>query len=77
MGYGAAAGASVLSSGLLSCGGREPLLPDGGTPETPPADSGPGGGSPPNIVYVFVDQHRGDAFGAAGNPVSTTPNHLL
>ncbi len=28
----------------------------------------------PNILFIFVDQHRPDAYGAAGNPYITTPN---
>ena len=30
--------------------------------------------SKPNIVYIFSDQHRGDAMGCAGHPVIKTPN---
>ena len=28
----------------------------------------------PNILYIFSDQHRGDAMGCVGNPVIITPN---
>jgi len=28
----------------------------------------------PNIVFIFPDQHRGDAMGFTGNPVVITPN---
>ncbi|MCP4754106.1 MAG: sulfatase-like hydrolase/transferase [Proteobacteria bacterium] len=28
----------------------------------------------PNIVYIFSDQHRGDAMGCVGHPVVITPN---
>ncbi|NIU08655.1 MAG: sulfatase-like hydrolase/transferase, partial [Phycisphaerae bacterium] len=27
-----------------------------------------------NIVFIFADQHRHDAFGCAGNPLIETPN---
>lgn len=28
----------------------------------------------PNVLFIMVDQMRGDAFGAAGNDVILTPN---
>jgi len=28
----------------------------------------------PNIVYIFSDQHRGDAMGCVGHPAVITPN---
>ena len=28
----------------------------------------------PNILYIFSDQHRGDAMGCVGHPAVKTPN---
>jgi len=28
----------------------------------------------PNIIYIFSDQHRGDALGCVGHPAVITPN---
>ena len=30
--------------------------------------------SKPNIVFIYSDQHRGDAVGCAGHPVIKTPH---
>src|SRR5690606_32341339 len=30
--------------------------------------------SPPNIVFIVTDSHRGEALGVAGNPFVVTPN---
>ena len=30
--------------------------------------------SKPNIVFIYSDQHRGDAVGCAGHPVVKTPH---
>ncbi|MCU0664730.1 MAG: sulfatase-like hydrolase/transferase [Myxococcota bacterium] len=38
------------------------------------SQSRPSGAGKPNIVYIFSDQHRGDALGASGNKVVQTPN---
>lgn len=53
------AGASILATQYLGCD----------DPEAPDDES-----IPRNIVYFFVDQHRGDFLSAAGHPTVQTPN---
>ena len=43
----------------------------GALPEGPPA---PLGNGKPNVIWVFGDQHRGQALSCAGDPNANTPN---
>lgn len=42
--------------------------------DTSPPSTMPKRGTPPNILFLMADQHRGDCVGADGNPVIQTPN---
>ncbi|MEC3881650.1 sulfatase family protein [Parapedobacter sp. 10938] len=53
-----------LSLSQLAC--SKPAEPK--TPTPPPS------ASKPNIIFIVVDSHRGDALGVAGNPFVITPN---
>src|SRR5688572_10958364 len=60
---------------LAGCAGNGsgpdgPNATDTGTPHSPPLTAPLGR----PIIYLFVDQLRWDAIGAAGNPVVPTPN---
>ncbi|MEQ1505486.1 MAG: sulfatase-like hydrolase/transferase [Myxococcota bacterium] len=64
---------TVGAAGLVGC------RPRGDTPGTvagsPTGDTGPTTtGRPPNVVYVYSDQHRGPILGAFGHPTVRTPN---
>ncbi len=68
-------GAGAL--GVVACNG--PDSPDGADDTDTPVDTDTS--TPPfdrfvghPIIYIFVDQLRWDAIGAAGNPVAPTPN---
>ena len=59
------------AAGAIACG-ADPTrpTPDTGTSGTPPPITPPG---PRNIVYIYVDQHRGPFAGFYGHPLVQTP----
>ncbi len=80
-------GAAALGTGALGnafggctrCGGRDDHSSDHETATTERRAERDEKGVPtpvskPNIVYILVDQHRGDTLGAAGHPVVKTPH---
>jgi choline-sulfatase len=65
----AAAGAAALAAGPgRAAPGNASTQPDA----PPPAGKGPAG--PPNLLFLFADEHRADALGAYGNNRIQTPN---
>src|SRR5262245_52066270 len=63
----------VGATAIAGCRPDDPQRtpPSSGTPLDTSTPTVPA--RPPNIVYIYADQHRGNILGAAGDPAVLTP----